>query len=301
MSTPRRLRVIGPKKNYRFFLPPDGEFFQSSDFFFVAPGQALGKVSKLSDSDSLTVVISPDCYDVNELRTIMGRALFWYLEPVFKGNPSEWLEAPRLGAAASEILEKRCQHLSQLGPRDSSVVVVSDQDSFEYCSNTGHSVMISPPPVSDSLADQVLSSRATIAVWVPSPASNYVKEFLAQLPAGTNQLEALAKTEAGFLKVPSHWVVPRSTLLHSFPYEAAMALVAGQTLISETLRPRWGLEPGLDYIEFSTPEELGRIVQHISRYPEATRLLSWRGKSKSSLFSASEVYRRLLRTGNFGN
>ena len=133
-----------------------------------------------------------------------------------------------------------------------------------------------------------------ISVWTQGEPTQYLRKFLEELPPQVVVGEGVLLSETEAPKVPTHWVVPQDTLTQSFPYEAAMAVVAGQTMISEVLSPRWGLEPGLDYLEYSTPEELRRIVEHSLRYSWSTQLMAWRGKLKSTIFLASQVYPRLL-------
>lgn len=294
MATPRRLRVIGPREIYRLLLPPEGKHFESLEFSPVTPGEGNSEFSKPTDDQLLTIVVDPESYEASDLAQIAGPVWYWFLEPIATITSERLSEAPRLALVAEESIETRREFLVTLPLNDLSVIVASDRWTFDYCSSVSPRVLLSPPPVNDELAHTPITSNATIRVWPPAKQSPYLQKFLEPLPRDAVMAGIESLAEGQVWTVPSHWVVPQSGLHHAFPYEAAMALVAGQTLITESLVQSWGLEPGLDYIEYSTPDELHRIVEHLMRYPESTRLMAGRGKTKSSMFIASNVYARLL-------
>jgi hypothetical protein len=75
---------------------------------------------------------------------------------------------------------------------------------------------------------------------------------------------------------------------------AAAALAAGRLLVSETLEPSFGLEPGLDYLEGRELDDIFVTVENAARTPEAFRRVRIRGRRKAEWFRASRVIRKLV-------
>lgn len=294
MPSPQHLRVISSRRIHRFFLPPLGMPFQSSEFVWVNPGQEKLSIENIPGDDSLTVVVDPDNFSVEALSAVQGTVWLWFLNPLIQKNFPFMSDAPRLAKLAEESLVKRRDYLEEVIGNGPVSVVVSDQESFDYCARQGYEVQLSPPPVSDAVSTFASSTERVISARASFKRTEYLRQYLEVLPARLVRIDTDSTFESEVSDFPSHWIVLRDSLVSGFPYEAAVAAMAGQTLISEALSPRWGLEPGLDYIEYSTPEELRRIVEHIVRYPLSTQLMARRAKSKSHSFAGSKVFLRLL-------
>jgi hypothetical protein len=87
--------------------------------------------------------------------------------------------------------------------------------------------------------------------------------------------------------------------LHNEPYPSfenrvCLHLAAGHLVVSETLSPTHGLEPGIDYLEFSRPDELLSMLRTVARHPEAYRRVRVRGQRKAEQYRASRVWPRLV-------
>jgi hypothetical protein len=87
--------------------------------------------------------------------------------------------------------------------------------------------------------------------------------------------------------------------LHNEPYESfenrvCIHLAAGHLVISEKLNPRHGLEPGLDYLEIYSPEELLDLLVGLHRWPGTYDRVRVRGRQKAEQYRASAVYPRLI-------
>ena len=81
----------------------------------------------------------------------------------------------------------------------------------------------------------------------------------------------------------------------AFEHRAAVALAAGCVLVSETLTPAHGLEPGLDYLEGRTLDDLYLGVENAASAPAAFRRMRLRGRAKAERFRASTLLERVAR------
>jgi hypothetical protein len=87
--------------------------------------------------------------------------------------------------------------------------------------------------------------------------------------------------------------------LHNEPYESfenrvCIHLAAGHLVISEKLNPRHGLEPGIDYLEVYSPDELLDLLYWLHRWPGTYDRVRVRGRQKAEQYRASAVYPRLV-------
>ena len=80
----------------------------------------------------------------------------------------------------------------------------------------------------------------------------------------------------------------------SFENRVCLHLAAGHLVVSETLSPTHGLEPGIDYLEFSQPDELLSMLRTVVRHPHAYRRVRVRGRRKAEQYRASVVWPRLV-------
>ncbi len=78
-------------------------------------------------------------------------------------------------------------------------------------------------------------------------------------------------------------------------HELAAALAAGCLLVSETLSPALGLEPGVDYLEARDPDDLFIATENALRRPQAFRRIQLAGRRKAEWLRASTVLARIAR------
>ena len=251
-------------------------------------------MKNLPDDDALTVVVDPDDFECDALLSLRGVVWLWFLQPLHQESSTLVSVAPRLARGTEESLMRRRSFLEEVLANGGFSVVVSDAESYEYCARQGYHVFLSPPPVSDSVSAPSASAEKKFAVLRPREQTEYLRKYLDALPTKPALVDVGSLLEIESPQIPSHWIVLRDSLTKCFPYGAAIAAVAGQTLISEALHPHWGLEPGLDYVEYSTPEELRRIVEQIARHPHSTQLVAWRAGAKRDNFVASKIFLRLV-------
>jgi len=79
----------------------------------------------------------------------------------------------------------------------------------------------------------------------------------------------------------------------SFENRVCLHLAAGHLVVSETLSPTHGLEPGIDYLEVREPDELLSALRTVSRHPDAYHGVRVRGRRKAEQYRASHVWPRL--------
>ncbi len=87
--------------------------------------------------------------------------------------------------------------------------------------------------------------------------------------------------------------------LHGEPYptfenRVALHLAAGHLVLSEALSPTHGLEPGIDFLPFRSPDGLLRLVEAVHHSPAGFEAIRLRGRRKAEQFRASRVWPRLL-------
>ena len=88
--------------------------------------------------------------------------------------------------------------------------------------------------------------------------------------------------------------------LHNEPYpnyenRVSVFCAAGLLVVSEELSPRWGLEPGVDYVEIAAKWELWEVVRQLHRTPDAFRTMRRSARRKAERFRASRVWPALAR------
>jgi hypothetical protein len=79
----------------------------------------------------------------------------------------------------------------------------------------------------------------------------------------------------------------------ALPARAFAVLAARRLLVVPRLVTTFGLEDGLDHVEFADPDEAVTVVEAYRRAPEAfARITTW-GRRKAEAHRASVVYGRL--------
>jgi hypothetical protein len=80
----------------------------------------------------------------------------------------------------------------------------------------------------------------------------------------------------------------------SFENRVCIHMAAGHLVISEPLNPRHGLEPGIDFIEIHSPDDLMEVLLPLQRWPGTHDRVRVRGRMKAEQYRASAVYPRLV-------
>jgi hypothetical protein len=88
--------------------------------------------------------------------------------------------------------------------------------------------------------------------------------------------------------------------LHNHPYlnyenRVSHYAAAGLAIITEPLSPRWGLVPGVDYVEVSERWDLYRATVALTATPDALRTMRISARRKAERFRASRIWPELAR------
>jgi hypothetical protein len=155
-----------------------------------------------------------------------------------------------------------------------------------------------PLPVDDRLYGRVLPSRRpprTLFVgrsteyreWILTPAKHDhdVVHYTHGLTGGALIAE-LRKADIG-VALPPH-------AGGGFPAQALVHLAAGQLLLTERLQPGCGLEPGIDFLQLDSRDDLLAVLMQLRLHPDAYERVRVRGRLKAEQHRASTVWPRLV-------
>lgn len=294
MTVPKKLRVIGPHGVYRFFLPTNEKIFEFSEFVCVKPAQAKRCFEIIPDDGSLNVVVNPEEYGVEELSALRGPTWLWFLNRLGGVSESELHDAPRLASESVVSVRRRQEVLLEMQGQSARVIVVGDEGSYSHCRRLGWSVYLSPPPVQETVAGSVLGKEASFLISADMKSGPYARAFSEKPSLIGLQNASGVDWEGEKPGLPTHWVIIRSGIHSTLEYEALLGIVSGGVTIVPSMSPSWGLEPGLDFIEYSTPDELHWIVSHLRKSPHSVEIMRNRTRSKIYPFLSSNVFSRLL-------
>jgi len=298
MTSQRRidLTIVAPKRYFELALPPATGVWSSTKFEMVT-SQMEPAPQRGASPDSLTVVMEAESFSPNYLHTVSGRLWLWLSRPLAisaKSGLKGKVKSTRLVEAG---IQRTRELLHSLSPSQVEGIIVVDNESHEVVQSLGFDVVTSPPPVSDTLLDHPLSLEPGGKTGTFSSQSQHRRVYFDQLephglvPANLDEAESPARLALEGIQIGVNIHADGN---RGFPFSALLHLAAGHTLISEPLWPLYGLEPGLDYFEVTSPSELFHVLQYLDRSPETTKLMAYRGSQKSQDFRASTIFERLL-------
>ena len=296
MFLPARLEMLGAGRVGHFFSPTPGNVFEHSRYTQVAPSE-FGALSVLAHSDdTLTIVFNPEDYEPESVASIPGRVWLWFLRRMAHSRPESFPGAQRLVEEGKRFLAPRMRYLESLLPLlpQSFELVVSDSDSRDYMRSVGVNALMSPPPLNIAQIHSVATTTHQ-SIIISSQRTDYSDLFVSEISNRYRTVDPRDDTEPRSFFEASHVVSVGETVFPSFSVISALSLAAGQTLITDSLNPLWGFEPGLDFIHVSSPKELLYVCEMLSRYPRSTQLMTQRARNKARSLDASKVIQRLIR------
>ncbi|HEV3001485.1 MAG TPA: hypothetical protein VGW75_12160 [Solirubrobacteraceae bacterium] len=154
------------------------------------------------------------------------------------------------------------------------------------------------PPVDDGLFAPVASARRPPRIVFAGPSTEHRERWLA--PA--THLHDVRHVAHGvtpdrlkrLLEDVDVALVAHASGRATFDHRVALHLAAGHLVLTEPLRPRHGLEPGIDLVEVADPDALARLLGAIRASPDLLRRARVRGRLKAERFKASHVWGRVL-------
>jgi hypothetical protein len=228
---------------------------------------------------------------------LVAAGLFQGIEALTLGILTEPL--PRVGDPTHPDLVRRLGDLAALNPDEFDRVVSFDPLIAATASRYVPIWRSLPLPVSDEVFGWSDAMATPPKLLFVGRTTKHREEFLAALKH-THDLLHIEHGVFGdeFIRVAREScdiaINLHNEAYPSFENRVSMHLAAGHLVISEPLSPSHGLEPGIDFIEITTPEELMDAVGRVLRRPEAATFMRWRGRQKAESFRASTVWSRVV-------
>lgn len=207
---------------------------------------------------------------------------------------------PRSKAArAHPDLERRLWELQLVDGSNFDRVISFDPLIAATSERVGLPVWRSVPlPVADHFFAPARRIRGAPRVLFTGRGTRHRRAFIRSLPPQFDVLHVssgFADRDLGAL-MRTHDV---GINLHNEPYPSyenrvSTYLAGGMLVISEPLSPEHGLEPGLDFLEVTSGEDLVAHVERLHAFPGVHDRVAARGRRKAETFRASRVYPRLL-------
>jgi hypothetical protein len=203
----------------------------------------------------------------------------------------------RPGRAHPDLLRRRFA-LSKLDPGNVDRLVAFDPLIVPTADATMRVWRSLPLPVADRLFAPVRPFSAAPSILFVGRSTEHRERFLARPKAELDLVHAAfgIGTDELARMMGEHDI---GVNLHNEPYPSfenrvSLHLAAGQLVVSETLSPTHGLEPDIDYLSVSTPDQLLSVLRAAVAHPRAYERVRVRGRRKAEAFRASRVYPRLI-------
>src|SRR4051794_327834 len=205
---------------------------------------------------------------------------------------------PRIAGARHPDLDRRLEELRAIDQSNFDRVVAFDPLFVETAEEIMPVWRSLPLPVADRYYREVGPITGPPRVCFVGRSTEHRERFLLPIKHEFDILHLAFGVDADRLEdvLDEHDVTIN---LHNEPYESfenrvCIHLAAGHLVISEKLNPRHGLEPGIDYLEIYTPEQLLDMLVPLHRWPGTYDRVRIRGRQKAEQYRASAVYPRLI-------
>ncbi len=258
-------------------------------FEFRAGGDADAMVAQLERfAPHAVVVFRPEVLPHGVFAGLRAAVLGFLTEPLPR----------RRGNRAHQDLKRRRADLAAMDPGNVDRLVTFDP----LIAPTADAVMevwrSLPLPVADALYAPVGPPQDARSILFLGRSTPHRERFLERPKRELDVVHAAFGIGLGELTqlFAAHSI---GVNLHNEPYPSfenrvSLQLAAGQLVVSETLSPTHGLEPDIDYLEFSEPDELLGILRTAVRFPQAYHRVRLSGRRKAEAFRASRVYPQLI-------
>jgi hypothetical protein len=229
---------------------------------------------------------------------IIPAGLFASLRAPVLGFATEPL--PRAGEASHENLEWNLAELDRADRANFDRVICFDPYGWEAAAARLPAWRCMPLPVDDRLYRPVTPARRPPRVIFIGYSTMHRERYLLRAKheldighyahglMGEALRETLAEADVGINLHGAPWPL-------SFENRVLLHLASGHLVLSEPLEPAFGLEPGIDFLEVLSREELSLRLHQIHQQPDAYGRIRIRGRDKAEQFRASRVWPAVVR------
>ncbi len=229
---------------------------------------------------------------------IIPTGLFAELGAATLGFLSEPLPRTASGPVHEDLL-RRLAELELVDPANFDRVVSFDPLIAGSVARAGLEVWRSVPlPVADRFFGPVIPSHGPPRILFTGRSTEHREGVLVPAKRDFDVLHVIYGTTDDDLErfLREHDV---GLNIHNEPYPSfenrvLVYLAAGLLVLSEPLSPRHGLTPGVDYLEYETPEELVATLRLAARAPGVHDQIRRRGRQTAELFRASRLWPRVI-------
>lgn len=241
----------------------------------------------LSKEPDVVVVFRPDIVPAGTFDGLGALTVGYLTEPI-----------PLAGPGEHEDLDRRLHALAKLDPNQFDRILSFDPGIVDTARRFTHIWRSCPLPVDDRVFAWREMSEHLRPVFI-GRSTPHRESYLQQAKHERDLLHVDHGVHGEELLELLHGRCEVAINLHNEDYptfenRVAVHLAAGHLVISEPLRPLHSLEPGSDFLEISSPEELSALLGHVEGQPAAYELTRIRGRQKAEQFRASRVWARLV-------
>ena len=291
MAPPLRLAFVGQSTFFAACVPTLDDGATLTTFLEFREGADWPRVRRRLDA------FAPDAIVVFRPETLPRGALAGRGAPVlgFLTEP-----VPRsLDSRPHPDLAKRARDLERLDPGNVDRLVSFDPMIVPVAERVFPVWRSLAIPVADRLYADVMEPAARPRLLFVGRSTPHRETFLEPVKrefdllhvafgAGVDELERLLRRHDTTMN------------LHNEPYPSfenrvCLHLAAGHLVISERLSPTHGLEPGADYVEVGTPQELVATLRDVAADPARYAAIRRSGREKAEMYRASVVFPQLAR------
>lgn len=197
-----------------------------------------------------------------------------------------------------EDLERRLWELSHVDRANVDRVVTFDPHIAATAQEVVPVWRSAPLPVSDRYYAEVTPMPPVPRSLFVGRSTEHRERLLAHAKAGHEVLHLAFGVDAAELERVLR-VADVAINIHNEPYPSfenrvCLHLAAGHLVLTEPLSPTHGLEPGIDYVEFTKATDLASHLAALRRTPGLWHAVRVRGRRKAEQFRASRVWPRLI-------
>jgi hypothetical protein len=291
-GVPLRLAFVGQQTYFRVCALHEDSPRVHTTFIEFRAGRdaALMRAQLDAFAPDAVVLFRPETVPAGVLADLPAAILGFLTEPISRSKS---------GAALHWDLEARRHQLAQLDPANVDRLVSFDPlivPTVEEIMEVWRSL---PIPVSDELYRPVRPADGPPRMCFVGRSTVHREQFLLEVKHRFDCLHVAFGLEGAELErlLERHQITFN---IHNEPYPSfenrvLLHLAAGHLVITEPLSPTHGLEPGVDYVEVTTPEELLDVATRAREDLEAFHGIRVRGRKKAEDVRASRVWPALVR------